>query len=210
MGLEIILLAWGIISPSGRGGFSIPLFLFPAPQRAGRAEQTSCWVSVPRHTEQLGSRRQWSSLRHSFLLAARNLSHLRQSPTVRAHSQLFQWKMRLIPLICLSPRLWLRAPWGNYFFRADALENNRSYPAKQVSGLQQSRKGRSSHPKTAGGLELRNRKCVQCFLHIWVVTTQATRERGWKSTDPQTTSSSGLHLGCLLLHSGLGTPAHGR
>lgn len=167
-------------------------------------------MSVSRHTEQLGSRRRWSSLRHSFLSAAHNLSLLRQSPTVRAHSQLFQWKMRLIPLICLSPRLQLRDPWGNCFFRADALENNHSYPTKQVSGLQQSRKGRSSHPETAGGLELRNWKWVQGFLHILVVATQATKERGWKSTDSQTTASSGLDLGCLLFQSGLGTPAHRR
>lgn len=128
----------GSITPLVEGYLRSP---FSSPCSAEGWKSRAAVLLVP----VLGTRSSWSL---SFLSAAHNLSHLRQSPTVPAHSQLFQCKMRLIPLICLSPRPQLWAPWGNYFFRAGASESNRSYPAKRVSGLQQSSKGRSSHPKT--------------------------------------------------------------
>lgn len=134
----------------------------------------------------------WSSLRHSSLSAAHNLSHLRQSPTVPAHSQLFQWKMSLILLICLSPRLQLRLPGATL---SSGLMLWRRIAHTPPSKCQVSSRAGGAGAAILKQLELRNWKWLQGFLHILVVATQATKERGWKSTDSQATASLGLDLG---------------
>lgn len=106
------------VAPLAGVGFRLPFSFFPAPQRVEEQSKHSAGCLCLGTRSSWAVCRRWSTLRHSFPSAAHNLSHLRQSPTVPAHSQLFQWKMRLIPLICLSPRPTAQGSPGQLFLQS--------------------------------------------------------------------------------------------